>query len=65
MADCYDPRVMHPEEFVVRQRVDTKRLVMRVQMPRAFGFRMWLTVRLMKLAGIVSPVTLTIGIDAS
>ena len=29
-----------------------------IRWPRAFGFRMWLTARLIAIAGIVSPVTI-------
>lgn len=44
-------------------RVDTKQVKLVLRMPRAFGFRMWLTMQALKLAGILSPVTIEVGCD--
>jgi hypothetical protein len=40
--------------------VDTKQIKITLKLPFMFGFRMWLTVRLLKLAGTVSPTTIEI-----
>ena len=42
--------------------VDTKSIVVRLKMPRAFGLRMSLTTTLLRLVGVVSPVTIDIEI---
>ncbi len=46
--------------IVHRVNVDTKRIVLTAHMPRMFGFRMWLTIKLLLLAGLVSPTTIRI-----
>lgn len=44
-------------------RVDTKQITLTLKMPRAFGFRMWLTIKLLQVAGLVSPVTIDASFD--
>lgn len=44
-------------------RINTKQITLRLEMPRLFGFRMWLTTWLLKLVSLVCP--LSIGIDTS
>lgn len=41
-------------------RVNTKQIVIRLKLPFMFGFRMWATIQLIKLAGLVSPTTIEI-----
>lgn len=41
-------------------RIDAKQVVVRLQMPRAFGFRMWLAIKVLRLAGFIAPVTIAI-----
>lgn len=41
-------------------RVNTKQIIIRLKMPFMFGFRMWLAIRLIMLAGLVSPTTIEI-----
>lgn len=41
-------------------RVDTKQIIVRLKLPFMFGFRMWLTLRILMLAGLVSPTTIEI-----
>lgn len=45
-------------------RLDTKQIRLVLKMPRLFGLRMWLTVQLLRLAGIVSPATIDLSFDA-
>lgn len=40
-----------------------ERLTIDIMMPRAFGFRMWLTCLLLRLAGAVSPVTIAVDVS--
>lgn len=39
-----------------------QQLTISLRMPRAFGFRMWLTARILALAGMVSPVQIEVDI---
>jgi len=41
-------------------RIDTKQIMLRLEMPRLFGFRMWLAMRLLKLVGFVCPLSIAI-----
>lgn len=41
-------------------RLDAKKLRLVLRLPFMFGFRMWLTVQILKLAGMVSPATIEI-----
>lgn len=41
-------------------RIDTKQITLRLEMPKLFGFRMWLTIQLLKLVGYICPLTLAI-----
>lgn len=43
-----------------RVNVDTKRIVLTAHLPKMFGFRMWLTIKLLLLAGLISPTTIRI-----
>lgn len=42
-------------------RIDTKKIVLRLEMPRLFGFRLWLSMRLLRLVAYICP--LSIGVD--
>lgn len=41
-------------------RLSTKAIIIRFKLPRMFGIRMWLTIKILQLAGIVSPTTIEI-----
>lgn len=41
-------------------RIDTKQIRLVLKLPFMFGFRMWLTIRMLVLAGMVSPTTIEI-----
>lgn len=45
----------------ILHRIDTKQIKLVLKLPRMFGFRMWLTIKLIQLAGIVSPATIEIA----
>lgn len=47
-------------DLVHRVDVDTKRIVLTAHLPRMFGIRMWLTIKLLLLAGMVSPTTIRV-----
>lgn len=44
-------------------RVDMKQIALRLEMPRLFGFRMWLAIWLLRLVAYICP--LTIAVDTS
>lgn len=41
--------------------IDTKQIKLTLSMPRFFGWRMWLTLQVLKLAGWIAPVTIEIA----
>lgn len=43
--------------------IDTKQIRLVFRMPRSFGLRMWLMIGLLRLAGLVSPVTIDVSVD--
>lgn len=44
-------------------RVDMKQVTLVLKMPRLFSARMWLTIRLIRLAALVSPTSIEISHD--
>lgn len=42
-------------------RIPTERIVVTLRLPRGFGFRMWCTVQLLKVAGRIAPVTIEVS----
>ncbi|ALJ14109.1 hypothetical protein [Sphingopyxis macrogoltabida] len=47
----------------VIHRVDMKQVKISVKLPRAFGLRIWLTAKLIRLAGLVAPVTIEVEVS--
>lgn len=43
-------------------RVDTAQITLSIKLPRFFGTRMWLTIKLLQLAGLIAPVTVEVEI---
>lgn len=43
--------------------VDTKQIKLTLRLPFMFGFRMWLTIKVIQLAGLISPTTIEISRD--
>lgn len=44
------------------QRLDTEEITINVKLPYAYGLRMWMTVALVKLAGLIAPVTIELEV---
>lgn len=45
-------------------RIPTERIIVTLRLPRGFGFRMWCTVQLLRLAGLIAPVTIVVSDDS-
>ncbi|MGB3844296.1 MAG: hypothetical protein WA940_00365 [Sphingopyxis sp.] len=43
-------------------RIDTKSITISIKLPRAFGIRMWVAIQLVKLAGLIAPVTIELEV---
>lgn len=42
--------------------VDTKQITLTLKMPRFFGLRMWLAIKVLQFAGMIAPVTIEIEV---
>ena len=45
------------------QHVGKEDITVRIRMPRAYGLRMWLAAALVRLAGVIAPVTFEIEVE--
>lgn len=46
--------------IIDRISINTKQITMRIEMPRLFGIRMWITLRLLRLVAYICPLSITI-----
>lgn len=48
---------------LINHPLDTKQIVITIRMPRFFGARMWMTIKVLQLAGLIAPITFEMVIE--
>lgn len=48
---------------LINHPLDTKQIVLTLRMPRFFGARMWLTIKVLQLAGLIAPITIVLDVQ--